>query len=229
MDQKSLPTVINEEEDDKQTPTATAQKQVTLIEKDNDTITVCIGWNDMTNKDWALSAKDAGNLNWRVTKRIAFKNMPEDFNLIYCGAKLVQVQYCQACKECGHGYKGNGMSHREKDEIEEHFVESYDPYHPYVYVRRKTALDLQKSHTPVAVNYPNVNQVEGKSTGWYYTMQSRYPTLADKTGLNDNQTKASKQKQNNPVTLQDKQTAQFANAVAPKINHEHDTEETYLL
>jgi hypothetical protein len=92
MDQKSLPTVINEEEDDEQTPTATAQKQATLTEKDNDTITVCIGWNDMTSKDWTLCAKDAGNLNWRVTRRIAFKNMPEGFNLIYSGAKLVEVQ-----------------------------------------------------------------------------------------------------------------------------------------
>jgi hypothetical protein len=79
------------------------------------------------------------------------------------------------------------------------------------------------------VNGPNVNQAESKSTGWYYTLQSRYPTLADKTGLNDNQTKASKQKQNNPVALQDKKTARFANAVAPKINHEDDTEEMYLL
>jgi hypothetical protein len=103
VDQKSIPTVINEEEDDKQTPsTAMAQKQATPTEKDNDTINVCIGWNDMTSKDWALFAKDAGNLNWRVTRRIAFKNI---FNLIYCGAKLVQVQYCQAYKECGHGYK----------------------------------------------------------------------------------------------------------------------------
>jgi hypothetical protein len=172
----------------------------------------------MTSKDWALCAKDAGDLNWRVTRRIAFKNMPEGFNLIYCGAKLVQVQYCQAYKECGHGCKGNGMTYREKDEIEEHFVEIYDPYHPYVYVR-KAASDLLKSYTPVAVNDPNVNQVEGKSTGWYYTMQSRYPTLAVKTGLNDNQTKASKRQQNNPVALQDKKTARFANAVAPKINH----------
>jgi hypothetical protein len=83
------------------------------------------------------------------------------------------------------------MSYHEKDKIEEYFVEIYDPYHPYVYVR-KAALNLLKSHTPVAVNDPIVNQVEGKSTWWYYTMQSRYPTLADKTGFNDNQTKASK-------------------------------------
>jgi hypothetical protein len=95
------------------------------------------------------------------------------------------------------------MSYREKDEIEEHFVEIYDPYHPYVYVR-KTALDILNSHTHVAVNDPKVNQVEGKSTGWFYTPLSRYPTLADETGLNDNQTKASKRKQNNPVALRDK-------------------------
>jgi hypothetical protein len=160
----------------------------------------------MTSKDWALCAKDAGDLNWRVTKRIAFKNMPEGFNLIYRGAKLVQVQYYQACKECGHGHKGNGMSYREKDESKEHFVEIYDLHHPYVYVR-KTALDLLKSHTPVTVNDPNANQVEGKSTSWFYTYLSRTPTIGDVTGLNNNQTKASKRKQNNPVSLQDKKTA----------------------
>jgi hypothetical protein len=149
MDQKPSPTVINKEEDDEQTPTTMVQKQATPIEKDNDTITVCIGWNDMTSKDWVLCAKDAGNFNWRVTRRIASKNMPEGFNLIYYRATLVQVQYYQAYKECGHGYKGNGMTYREKDEIEEHFVEIYDPYHPYVYIR-KAALDLLKSHTPAS-------------------------------------------------------------------------------
>jgi hypothetical protein len=162
--------------------------------------------------------------NWRVTRRIAFKNMPEGFNMIYRGAKLVQIQYCQACRDNDEGLKGIGMSYREKDEIEEHFVEIYDPYHPYVYFR-KTALDLLKSHTPVTVNDPNVSQVEGKSTGFFYTMLSRTPTFGDETGLNNNQTKASKRKQNNPVSLQDKKAARFADSLTPKINHEDNTEE----
>jgi hypothetical protein len=98
------------------------------------------------------------------------------------------------------------MSFHEKDEIEEHFVEIYDPYHPYICVR-KTALDLPKSHTPVIVNDPNVRQVKGKSTVFFYTMLSRTPTFEDETGLNDNQTKASKQKQSNLVSLLGEKTA----------------------
>jgi hypothetical protein len=132
MDQNPLPTVIKQEEDDEQTPTATAQKQATPTEKDNDTITVCIGWNNMTSKDWILCAEDAGNFNWRLTRKIVSKNVPEGFNFIYPEAKLIQVQYCQGCRDNGEGYKGRRMSYREKDEIEEHFVEIYNPYHPYV-------------------------------------------------------------------------------------------------
>jgi hypothetical protein len=228
MDQKLLPTLINGEEDDEQTHTATTEKQDTLTEKDNDTVTVFISWNNMTVRDWVLCAKDAGDLNWRVTRSIALKNMPEGFNMIYRGEKLVQVQYCQPYKDNDEGYKGRGMSYREKDEIEEHFIEIYDPYQPYVYVRQ-TALDLLNSHTPVTVNDTHINLVRGKSTGWTYTMQSRYPTFGDETGLNDNQTKASKRKQNNPVSLQNKKTARFADAVAPKIIHEDDTDEMYHL
>jgi hypothetical protein len=82
----------------------------------------------MTSKDWILCAEHAGDYNWRMTRKIASKNVPEGFNFIYRDAKLIQVQYCQACRDNGEGYKGRGMSYREKDEIEEHFVEIYDPY-----------------------------------------------------------------------------------------------------
>jgi hypothetical protein len=202
MDYNPLPARIKQEEDGEQTPTATAQKPAILTEKDNDTITVCIGWNSMTSKDWILCAEHAGDYNWRMTRKIASKNVPEGFNFIYRDAKLIQVQYCQPCRDNGEGYKGRGMSYREKDEIEKHFVEIYDPYHPYVYVR--------------------------KATGFFYTMLSRSgPPDLDLTGLNDTENTANKRKLNNPTVLQGRKATRLTNAVTPNDKHGDGTRDMY--
>jgi hypothetical protein len=106
-----------------------------------------IGWNELTKNHWLLCAENAGDADWRHTKRIAEKFIPMGLDMVYHGDVLHYVLYVHRSTSSftGKGYKGRGMLDREKATMEEDFIEVNDPYW-YVYMR-KTAILLKKKYS----------------------------------------------------------------------------------
>jgi hypothetical protein len=107
--------------------------------EDPGTYTVVVPWNHISEGDWKHAAVVAGDHDWTETKRIANNHLIEAIELCYCGGKLQGAQYHIAWHgSCGYGYKGGGMTSREKEDIDHHFLEVESKKHIYVFIRQQT-------------------------------------------------------------------------------------------
>jgi hypothetical protein len=107
--------------------------------KDNESYTLVVHYNDMKKGDWEVAAAHEGDLEWKVTKNIAWNfASPEVIKFVYCDNLLMAVLYCMgANRNCGWGYKGHGMVESERLKIHEFFFEVDDEEDgPYVYARK---------------------------------------------------------------------------------------------
>lgn len=104
-----------------------------------------IGWNELTKHHWLLCAENAGDADWRHTKRIAEKFVPMGLDMVYHNDVLQYILYVHRASSSfiEHSYKGRGMLDSWKATIEEDFTEVNDQYLPYVYMR-KSAIHLKK-------------------------------------------------------------------------------------
>jgi hypothetical protein len=104
--------------------------------EDPGTYTVVVPWNHISEENWKQAAVVAGDHDWTETKRIANDHLIEAMELSYSGGKLQGTQYHIAWRgSCGYGYKGGGMTNREKEDIDHHFLEVESKKHIYVFIR----------------------------------------------------------------------------------------------
>jgi hypothetical protein len=107
------------------------------------TYSVVVPWNHTTSAHWVLAAIVAGDDNWEDTKARAWKYYPaEAIKLVFSETNELQaVWYLLPSRGfSGHGYKGHGMTSKEKRLIEVYCVEinnADDDDGPYVYEVRK--------------------------------------------------------------------------------------------